>query len=552
MGKDGPRLYPPLEGSTDSLTTWTMVKTWLNNCLHSHMLCQQPQEFVPSRLLKLDPSGKSFSLTLKEKLGPTVQYIALSYCWGVDDEKKLKLTKQDFGMLKSGVFLSSLPKTLQDAFKIAQELGVQFIWVDRLCIIQDSPQDWFRESNQMQDVYSSAFVTVCAHGAADDSDGCFSTRNPSDIAPIEVYLAFRSESEKLPYLLSENSVTWGKRFDSPAIKRGWILQEQLLSRRILYFGRQQVFWECRSISCCETYPAGVPSFKSASASVDQQKLLWKAPLNVALKAPNMPPLHFELDAVGYCMLEWDQTVHEYSGRCLTRGHDKLIAISGLANQMGEKLRSLGADDKYHAGIWAVSLPRSLLWMMTNPRRRELAEQRAPSWSWAASEGNLDQNGQKMHSNAETLVSDVQVSTSAREHSGIVVEGRLSLNGRLAVPMLGERVAQHINNAHTFPLCQLRNSRTAECIPVEEGFIVFDDVQPVSSEAELFCLPIVYDVARLRYLRLPFIARWAIQGLVLQGEQAGFRRVGYFAWVPRLENDHRKFLTRLSEVPIVIR
>lgn len=552
MGKDDAWLHPPLEASTDSLTTWTMVKTWLANCLNSHVFCQQPQKFVPSKLLKLDPLRKSFSLVFKENLSPTVQYIALSYCWGVDDEEKLNLSQANFEMLKFGVSLSSLPKTLQDAFRITQELGVQFLWVDRLCIIQDSPEDWFRESNQMQDVYSSAFVTVCAHGAASDSDGCFFTRNPSDIAPTKVSLAIRSESEKLPYLLFENAVTWGKHFDSPATKRAWILQEQLLSRRILYFGRQQIFWECRSASCCETYPAGVPSFKSASASVDQKRLLWKAPLNVALKAPNMPPLHFELDAVGYCMLEWDQTVHEYSGRCLTRDHDKLVAISGLANQMGEKLRSLGADDKYHAGIWAVSLPRSLLWMMTNPRRREFTEERAPSWSWAASEGNLDQNGQKMHSNAETLVSDVQVSTSTRKHSVIVVEGRLSIKGRLAVPMLGERVAQHINNAHTMPLRQFRNSRTAECIPVEEGFIVFDDVQPMSSEVELFCLPIVYDVARLRYLRLPFIARWAIQGLVLQGEHASFRRVGYFAWVPGLENDHRKFLTRLSEVPIVIR
>lgn len=201
-----------------------MVKTWLSNCLYGHVLCQQPQEFVPSRLLKLDSSRKSFSLTLKENLGPAVQYIALSYCWGVDDERKLTLTTENFEILKSGIFLNSLPKTLQDAFTIAQELGIQFLWVDRLCIIQDSPEDWFCESNQMRDVYSSTFVTVCAHGAASDSDGCFSTRNPFDIAPTEVSLAFRSESEKLPYLLSENAVTWGKRFDSPAIKRGWILQ----------------------------------------------------------------------------------------------------------------------------------------------------------------------------------------------------------------------------------------------------------------------------------------------------------------------------------------
>lgn len=252
----------------------------------------------------------------------------------------------------------------------------------------------------------------------------------------------------------------------------------------------------------------------------------------------MPPLHFELDAIGYCMLEWDQTVHEYSGRCLTRGHDKLVAISGLANQMGEKLRSLGAADKYHAGIWAVSLPRSLLWMMTNPRRRKLTEERAPSWSWAASEGNLDQNGQKMHSNAETLVSDVQVSTWT-SNSGIFVEGRLSLKGRLAVPMLDERGAQHINNAHTIPLRQLQNSRTAECIPVEEAFIVFGDVQPMSSEVELFCHPIVYDVARLRYLRLPFIARWAIQGLVLQGSTLVFVEWGilhgYHVWKMIIES-----------------
>lgn len=512
---------------------------------------------MPSRLLKLEAAEKRVFLVDKANLDSVVRYTALSYCWGPESAKEsFRLSRQSFNTLQSGYPLQNLPKTFQHAFKIIEELGVEYLWIDRLCIIQDSAEDWRQEASQMGEVYSNAFVTVCAHGAADDSQGCFFPRTPSDVAPTELTLALHHPLDKSSYILGENYFTWIYRFDARVLRRAWVLQEQLLSRRTLYFGREQIFWECRSTTRCETYPNGVPIINAhaiMTRMLDRDKILWKTPLDIA--SENNIRVRLHLDTLGSCLLEWEQTVQEYNRRHLTHVNDRLVAIAGLASQMKDKLRGLGADDGYNAGIWGFSLPRGLLWQVHGTRYVELTERRAPSWSWAAVERTVLCFGYMLRSGAEECVSGVRASTTTRNDTvaGIVVEGSLSLKGRLAAPIWSRTVVRDWDGLTT-PLRLLRNPGTDGHILVKDGHIIFDDPETEKSSLEIFCLPIVYDIVSLSRFKKPRQQKWAVLGIVLKKSEKGralFYRVGYFACAVENEQSARGFFGKLSEELIEI-
>ncbi|KAK3316863.1 heterokaryon incompatibility protein-domain-containing protein, partial [Apodospora peruviana] len=114
-------------------------------------------------------------------------YCALSYCWGPKGGKSHMLTTTENvdHHLSNGMEVSRLPKTFQDAVVITRELGVRYLWIDALCIIQGDKADWAAESARMADVYGNAYLVIAASGAADPCEGSFSRRLPSPVA-VEV------------------------------------------------------------------------------------------------------------------------------------------------------------------------------------------------------------------------------------------------------------------------------------------------------------------------------------------------------------------------------
>lgn len=69
-----------------------------------------------------------------------------------------------------------LPKTFQEAIALTRKLGVRYLWIDSLCIIQDDHHGWEVESAKMATIYSLSYLTIAATHAADSQQGCFSTR----------------------------------------------------------------------------------------------------------------------------------------------------------------------------------------------------------------------------------------------------------------------------------------------------------------------------------------------------------------------------------------
>jgi len=162
----------------------------------------------------------------------TQRYACLSHCWGpVDDVIKSTVDTLDEFMVQ--IPWSRLTRTFQDAVDICRRLGIFFLWVDSLCIVQDSDDDWKEQAAKMADIYENAFVTLAATKAQDSSSGLYSQTDPEFFASV------------VPgycdvYIRQEYPTHWGERDRSkawPLLNRGWVYQK----------------CDCR-VGCCTSVP----------------------------------------------------------------------------------------------------------------------------------------------------------------------------------------------------------------------------------------------------------------------------------------------------------
>ncbi|KAL9066791.1 MAG: hypothetical protein Q9157_007018 [Trypethelium eluteriae] len=312
---------------------------------------------------------------------PAAPYMTLSHCWGA--LKTIKLLKNNVRDFCSGLPVDGLPATYKDAIHITKALGVRYLWIDSLCIIQDSEEDWLHEAAAMSTVYSFSYCNIAALDAADSHGGCFFERDPSrvDIENLEVQHPQGQGSRE--YEVSTHTDWVGTLEQSPLYHRAWVLQERILPPRTLLYGKHQILWECRSHAACETFPSGVPEEIKPYAVFHSKQMLTKPDLA-------SPREKF-----------WDDVVERYSCGNLTHLSDKLVAISGIASVYGP------ADD-YLAGVWRKTLLPDLLWHV--PELKQFngqpsvrpADYRAPSWSWASVEGEISY----MHRHTKQIIARV--------------------------------------------------------------------------------------------------------------------------------------------------
>jgi hypothetical protein len=180
----------------------------------------------------------------------------LSHSWG-----GLQLARLERKSLES--FMSRMPedeltKTIRDAIWITQGLGLRYLWVDSVCIIQDSTQDWDKESASMASVYGGSTINIAASGAKDGSWGCF-LKPPGFIGKVHVE-ATRDDITKawdIAPSLFYSSVVKGH-----LSSRGWALQERILAPRTLHFTDTELFWECKLVNARESFPEGLHEFEN--------------------------------------------------------------------------------------------------------------------------------------------------------------------------------------------------------------------------------------------------------------------------------------------------
>jgi hypothetical protein len=248
---------------------------WLQKCTETHKKCcadKPTPSWYPTRLLYLGDGGHDESFvwlihTAREQ--PTGPYTTLSHCWG--DKRPLQLTRQIASQPRPAILMTDMPKTFRDAVDVSRRLGVRYLWIDSMCIIQDKDdlQDWYREASLMDKVYLYSYCNISAADAEDSTKGLFRPRWPQNVGTwnVKVDLTGFGPHTGLVECTVTDERQWSRNIaDSPLNQCGWVFQERLLSPRILHFCRNEIFWECREHAACESDPGGRHSYTARSSS----------------------------------------------------------------------------------------------------------------------------------------------------------------------------------------------------------------------------------------------------------------------------------------------
>ena len=376
----------------------SLAMDMLHNCSVNHSRCPsiaEPHSQLPSRVIDCsNPSQPNLFITS----GLHARYIALSYVWGEAQEHKTT-TKNIDSYIRS-ISIDILPRTIVDAILITHRLGVRYLWVDSLCIIQDSDDDKDRELAYMRHIYADAYLTIIAASASRVSEGFLQPRIDK----------FGAAAIELPFILPNDSLTrsLGKIFLSswlittpkydparePLHTRGWCMQEYFLSPRKLIFATHTLQYACLSGGTHNIGGAGNPWWISSVSDPTPFRDLPRISLSHSQQD--------NLEQVETLRKAWKATIENYTKRGVSVPSDKLVAISSLAEEFSHV-----SESPYLAGLWKRTLLTDLLWhkdraVHFTPRPTVY---RAPSWSWAALDGPVS-GGNAYLSNVDQVIAQV--------------------------------------------------------------------------------------------------------------------------------------------------
>jgi hypothetical protein len=243
---------PRVIGGTATVNQLGWAALALNHCLKSHKKCNSSVDpTLPTRVLDLEPLKNSRYLRLYEPQGTTARYACLSHCWG--QQTHITATrKENLSAHLERIQYSLLPKTFRDAIVVAQKLGLRYLWIDSLCIIQNSDSDWLKESASMSTIYQNSVLTIAATKSKDGSEGCFS-KNPITYQDY----CIKSPDQLSDIYIREKLTHWDTASKSdvpssyPLLTRGWAYQERFLAPRVLHFCEKELVWECLEDCSCQ-------------------------------------------------------------------------------------------------------------------------------------------------------------------------------------------------------------------------------------------------------------------------------------------------------------
>ncbi|KAK2755089.1 hypothetical protein FQN54_006618 [Arachnomyces sp. PD_36] len=369
-----------------------MINNWLQTCLWHPKCCQTMsgersinarRAPLPTRCVEILTDG----FRIKETSSEIGTYITLSHRW----TSETPLCYTTAGNIDSrrhihGNWWQHLPKTFLDVLELARQLNVQYVWIDSLCIIQsgDEGVDWRRESIKMADYYQHSMLTIAATSGSKD----LGLVPPKIIVPPRIArLPYRDSNGSRHGYFYVYSYSWevDKQYlsfvqDSELLSRGWVFQEWLLSRRIVYFTPAGIFRECE-----EKPPYNDRGEISQTLSEDGK------PADVQPSAKHS----FTLGAATINPV-WYRIIEVYSALSLTEpGADRIVALAGVAKEFREALmRKESAKNNPVAatvpsglesvsGLWLPDLHRGLLWQRKSSECKLRRIPNFPTWSWTS-------------------------------------------------------------------------------------------------------------------------------------------------------------------------
>lgn len=439
-----------LVGGTGDEVALSQAARWLEDCRLNHPKCQAKlnPNFVPSRLLRINTNNELFRLLDHDdtELRLPVAYAALSHRWSSETEAIILTTANLEDRKQHGIAVDDLPGVMRDAIFVLRRLGLSYIWIDSLCIIQNSAADWQHEAGQMADVYSNAELTLSATWVPGQGQSLFCDRqdprefSTMDIGPIQPngmrpfflrpslqhFEADRLDSRAL----DANKKYW------PLMNRGWVYQEQFLSPRSLHFTRHELAWVCLESHACEC--GRLMKVDDPAVSPDLARTNWRT------------------------------IVEAYSKRVLTKFSDRLPAIAGVAARYSTTTSSAGSPGRYLCGLWERDLLSMLAWRMEEPRPRGETLVPMPTWSWAAVPGGVVFRDLSFSDGLELV--EARVEYHGDSFMGSVKEARLVLagptvQGTISYNKSPSPVAHDAPQFHD-PSCS--DSRRTSCVVYHDG------------------------------------------------------------------------------------
>jgi len=413
-----------------------LVRQWFTQCHRSHGVFCEESGKVARNLPRIRVIDVQKNLIV-EAPSPC-PFMALSYVWGGKTNFAL-LNRKDLVLDERGAPFAHLPRklpqTIADAIQLCSLLEERYIWIDSLCIVQDSVEDKKTQMQHMDAIYNSAFVTIVdasGTGADDGLAGISRSRSKAQKGRLVKGDRYAVPLPAYMDVLSDPSVVWNT--------RGWTFQEKVLSKRMLVFADSQVYFQCSNMVWYEDTVMETEGLQN-KATINWRPLRWAAD-----RTPHSPQDGLELGAVAAeyflgnvvdkqnadqnslltgtfslsdlltsCMdilgkdhmlsalkkhrfandkhfgqvalvalnrisfATYILAIQEYKGRDLTSQADGVNAIHGVLKTLSEQW---GA---FHSGLPESYLGAALLWGPSTHgtiKQYSIEEAPFPSWSWA--------------------------------------------------------------------------------------------------------------------------------------------------------------------------
>ena len=300
------------------------IKEKVDTCVKEHKCSKDAQlPFLPDRVIWVEANQGS-GIQLVEPKNIRAKYIALSYCWGPVTPRTYLTDALTYNTRKAGIAYVDLPPLIQDVVSCARKLGIKYVWIDRLCIIQGDTEDFKSQAPKMGEIYGNVTLTIAAATATSEADRILVERaakwkaynlnmNIDRIGALT--LRFRRRTHPLGKETSGGD--YGK-----ISTRAWAWQERLLSARTIFYTPSALKFECRCHSIWEGF------------SRDLNGHSWSS----------------KLDDISHD--SWTALVEEYMNRDITRVSDRLPAMEAAMKRIEKS--------KGWSPLWGKSLSTSLV------------------------------------------------------------------------------------------------------------------------------------------------------------------------------------------------
>jgi hypothetical protein len=482
----------PVQGDLSPDSTRKQIRTWLAQC-NQHKNCQpQVDVQLPSRVIDIGLTDDLETPRIISSRGQLGTYACLSYVWGT--ERNYLLTESNLKSSMNGLNAGGIPQTIKDAMAVARTIPVRYLWVDALCILQDSEQEKTYEIAQMAHIYKNALVTIVAASSTGSSSGFLHYR-PNlvpDHWPNLVPDYWPQGEHRIPFRIDES--TYGsitcvipsgmyEENREPINQRAWTLQEQLMAPRLLTYTSHTLQWRCAT----------------EIANMDD---------SIYYEHANMTTLNKLTKATSEGLeaaQRWRKVVAKYTSRELSVLNDKLPALAGIAKDFVDIL-----GPRYYAGIWENYMVMQLAWDVIKPKPK-VTDYRAPSWSWASVNGRVSYSSSGLLKDRFSefdkpecvVVSAFTTPKSDDSPYGEVTNGELKLRARSRKGWLVQRLGRNRNRYDVFWITNENDSlqTTLEKYREEDRSLsalynVYGDVDGEFPPTLVTCLPLFGDAGMI--------------------------------------------------------